>query len=139
MARVKFGFLLDTSAFWHLTRDPKAMKSWEHYGAEGLLHLSEPTRTEILYSAENAAHRDEMADVLDILCELAPVPKDAWRWVDTAQYKLTLKSQHRGPGPIDLLVAATAVHHDLTVLHVHNDFVTIASVVSELRQQDIRS
>jgi predicted nucleic acid-binding protein len=53
--------------------------------------------------------------------------------------KLTLKSQHRGPGPIDLLVAATAVHHGLTVLHVDNDFVTIASVLSELRQQDIRS
>ncbi|ACU76238.1 conserved hypothetical protein [Catenulispora acidiphila DSM 44928] len=85
-----------------------------------------------------------MAGVLDILCELAPVPKDAWRWVDTAQYKLTLKSQHRksqhrGPGPIDLLVAATAVHHGLTVLHVDNDFVTIAFVLPELRRQDIRS
>jgi len=83
--------------------------------------------------------RDEMAGVLDVLCELAPVPKDAWRWVDTAQDKLTLKSQHRGPGPIDLLAAATAVHHDLTVLHVDSDFATIASVLSELRQQDIRS
>ena len=80
-----------------------------------------------------------MAGVINILCELAPVPKDAWRWVDAAQYKLTLKSQHRGPGPIELLVAATAVHHGLTVLHVDNDFVTIASVLSELRQQDIRS
>lgn len=136
---MKFGFLLDTSAFWHLTRNPEAMKAWEHYGAEGLFHVSEPTRAEILYSAENAAQRDEMAGVLDILCELSPVPKDAWRWVDAAQYKLTLKSQHRGPGPIDLLVAATAVHHGLTVLHVDNDFVTIASVLPELRQQDIRS
>lgn len=136
---MRFGFLLDTSAFWHLTRDPEAMKAWEHYGAEGLFHVSEPTRAEILYSAENAAQRDEMAGLLDILCELALVPKDAWRWVDAAQYKLTLKSLHRGPGPIDLLVAATAVHHGLTLLHVDNDFVTIASVQPELRQQDIRS
>jgi len=136
---VKFGFLLDTSAFWHLTRDPETMKAWEHYGAEGLFHVSEPTRAEILYSAESAAHRDEMVSVIDVLCEPAPVPKDAWRWVDTAQYKLALKAQHRGPGPIDLLVAATAVHHGLTVLHVDNDFATIASVLPELRQQDIRS
>jgi predicted nucleic acid-binding protein len=136
---VKFGFLLDTSAFWHLTRSPEAMKAWEHYGAEGLFHVSEPTRAEILYSAENAAHRDEMAGVLDILCEPAPVPKDAWRWVDVAQYKLTLRSQHRCPGPIDLLVAATAVHHGFTVLHVDNDFLTIASALSEVQQQDIRN
>lgn len=38
----------------------------------------------------------------------------------------------------NLLVAATAMHHSLTVLHVDNDFATIASVMSELRQQDIR-
>jgi predicted nucleic acid-binding protein len=135
---VKFGFLLDTSAFWHLVRDPEIMAAWEHYGAEGLFHVSEPTRAEILFSAENAAHRDAMADALDALCEPAPVPKDAWRWVDSAQYKLTLKSQHRGPGPLDLLVAATAVHHGLTVLHVDHDFVTIASVMSDVRQRDIR-
>jgi hypothetical protein len=36
---------------------------------------------------------------------------------------------------IDLLVAATAVHHGLSVLHVDNDFVTIASGLSELRQK----
>lgn len=136
---MKFGFLLDTSAFWTLARDPDIMAAWEHFGAEGLFHLSEPSRAEILYSAENAAHRDEMADVLDTLCQPAAVPKDAWRWVDTTQYKLTLKGQHRGPGPIDLLVAATAVHHGLTVLHVDNDFVTVASVIPELLHRDIRA
>jgi predicted nucleic acid-binding protein len=78
-----------------------------------------------------------VAGALDILCQPAPVPKDGWRWVETAQYKLTLKGQHRGPGPIDLLVAATAVHHGLTVLDVDNDFVTIASVVSVLLQRDV--
>jgi len=39
-------------------------------------------------------HRDEMAENLDALCDLAPVPKAAWRWVDTAQYKLTQRGQH---------------------------------------------
>jgi len=136
---VKFGFLLDTSAFWTLTRNPDALRIWEHFGTEGLFHISEPSRTEILYAAENAAHRDEMVEALDNLCGLAAVPKDAWRWVDTAQYKLTLKGQHRGPGPVDLLVAATAVHHGLTVLHVDNDFATIASVIPELLQRDIRT
>jgi len=42
-------------------------------------------------------------------------------------------------GPIDLLVCATAVHHGLTVLHVDGDFVTVADVMPEVRQRDIRA
>ncbi|WP_413230182.1 hypothetical protein [Kitasatospora herbaricolor] len=38
----------------------------------------------------------------------------------------------------DLLVAATAVHNDMTVLHVDRDFATLARVVTELRERDIR-
>jgi hypothetical protein len=38
------------------------------------------------------AHRDELAGELDDLCTLAPVPKNCWRWVDNAQYKLTQKA-----------------------------------------------
>jgi predicted nucleic acid-binding protein len=59
--------------------------------------------------------------------------------VDNAQYKLTQKGQLRGPGPIDLLVCATAVHHGLTVLHVDDDFVTVAEVMPEVDQRDIRT
>lgn len=101
--------------------------------------MCEPTRTEFLYSATGPAHRDELADELDTLCQIAAVPKAAWRWIDTAQYKLTQKSQHRAAGPIDLLVCATAVNHDLTVLHVDNDFAAVASVLPELSQRDIRA
>jgi predicted nucleic acid-binding protein len=73
------------------------------------------------------------------MCVLTPVPKNAWRWVDTAQYKLTQKGLHRSAGPLDLLVCATAVHHDLMVLHVDNDYATVAAVLPELRQHDIRT
>jgi len=53
-----------------------------------------PTRTEFLFSATAPTHRDELADELDALRQSAPVPKNAWRWVDTAQYKLTQRGQH---------------------------------------------
>jgi predicted nucleic acid-binding protein len=85
-----------------------------------------------------SAHRDDLEEELNALCELAPVPKTAWRWVETAQYKLTQKGQHRSAGPLDLLLCATAIHHGLTVLHVDNDFKTLAAVLPELRQRDIR-
>jgi predicted nucleic acid-binding protein len=132
------GYLLDASGLWHLLRTPTLMSAWEGHIAAGALRVCEPTRTEFLYSATGPAHRDELADELDALCSTAPVPKNAWRWVETAQYKLTQKGQHRAAGPIDLLVCATAVHHDLTVLHVDNDYATVAAVLPELRQHDVR-
>jgi predicted nucleic acid-binding protein len=83
--------------------------------------------------------RRNLAGELDTLRGLSPVPKNGWRWVDNAQYKLTQKGQHRGPGPIDLLVCAAAVHHGLTVLHVDGDFATVADVLPEVQQRDIRT
>ncbi|ACU77762.1 conserved hypothetical protein [Catenulispora acidiphila DSM 44928] len=56
-----------------------------------------------------------------------------------APFKLTLTSQHRSAGPVDRLVCATAVHHGLTVLHVDHDSVTVAGVLPEFQQRDIRS
>jgi len=131
-------YLLDTSALWYLFRAPGALRSWESHIAAGTFHICEPTRVEFLFSATGPAHRDDLADELDTLCHLSPVPKNAWRWVDTAQYKLTQQGQHRAAGAIDLVVCATAVHHGHTVLHVDNDFATVSGVLKELHQRDAR-
>jgi predicted nucleic acid-binding protein len=133
------GYLLDTSAVWKLFRDAEVFDAWQAERDAGAFFVCEATRTEFLFSAKGPANRDEMAESLDGLCELAPVPKSAWRWVDTAQYKLTQRGQHRAAGPIDLLVCATAVHHGMTLLHIDNDFAAVASVLTEVRQRDIRS
>lgn len=132
-------YLLDTSGLWYLLRTPAALATWQGQAALGALHVCEPTQAEFLYSATSPAHRDELSDEINTLCRIAAVPKAAWRWVDTAQYKLTQKGQHRAAGPIDLLVCATAVHHGLTVLHVDNDFATVAGVLPGLLQHDIRN
>jgi predicted nucleic acid-binding protein len=133
------GYLLDTSGLRHLLRNRAAMAVWMNHIAAGALRACEPTRVEFLYSATGPAHRDELADELDTLCGSAPVPKNGWRWVDNAQYKLTQKGQHRGPGPIDLLICATAVHYGLTVLHVDSDFAAVADVLPEVQQRDLRT
>ena len=132
-------YLLDTSALWYLFRTPEALRSWDGHIAAGVFRVCEPTRTEFLYSATSPSHRDELAEDLDALCLLSPVPKGAWRWVDTAQYKLTQRGQHRSAGPIDLLVCATAVHQGHTVLHVDNDFVTVAAALNDVHQRDARA
>jgi predicted nucleic acid-binding protein len=43
------------------------------------------------------------------------------------QRRLAL-AQHRGAGPADLLIAATAVEHDLVVLHYDRDFELLGEV-----------
>ncbi|MBG0820848.1 PIN domain nuclease [Planomonospora sp. ID91781] len=132
------GYLIDASALWHLFRTPETQEAWADRITSRALSICEPTRTEFLYSATGPDHRDELETELNDLCRLAAVPKNAWRWVEQAQYKLTLKGQHRSAGAIDLLLCATAVHHGLTLLHVDNDFVTVSAVMTELRQRDIR-
>jgi predicted nucleic acid-binding protein len=132
-------YLLDTSALWYLLRNAGTRQVWAGHIQARTFYVAEPTRAEFLYSATGPAHRDELAEDLDALCRPAPVPKTAWRWVDTAQYKLTQAGQHRSAGALDLLVCATAVHHGHTVLHVDNDFVAVAAVVKELQQRDVRT
>ncbi|WP_405132707.1 PIN domain-containing protein [Nocardia sp. NBC_01388] len=132
------GYLVDTSALWHIFRNPEAAETWREPARAGSLYMCEPTRAEFLYSATGPAHRDEMADALDELCQPVSVPKSVWRWVDAAQYKLTQRGLHRSAGVVDLVLCATAVHHDLIVLHTDNDFTTVSSVMKELRERDIR-
>ncbi|WP_369635842.1 PIN domain-containing protein [Nocardia sp. JMUB6875] len=133
------GYLLDTSALWYIFRNPDEAERWREPARVGSLYICEPTKAEFLFSAKGPAHRDEMLEALDGLCKSAPVPKSAWRWVDSAQYKLTQRGLHRSAGVVDLVVCATAVHHDLTVLHIDNDFTTVSSVVEELRERNIRA
>lgn len=132
-------YLLDTSALRHLFGTPGALRPREGHIAAGVFHICEPTRAEFLYSATSPAHRDELAEEVDDVCHLAPVPRSAWRWVDTAQYKLTQRGQHRSAGAIDLLACATAVHHGHTVLHVDHDFATVGAVLKEVQQGDVRA
>lgn len=102
------------------------------------MRICEPTRTEILYSARNSAHRDELVEELySLFGEVVVVAKDGWRRVDAIQYRLTQQSQHRSAGPIDLLVCATAVHHGMTVLHHDDDFVTAAKLLPDLSERSV--
>ncbi|APE21749.1 MULTISPECIES: PIN domain nuclease [Streptomyces] len=131
-------YLVDTSAYVHLGTDPAAQRRWDAEIETGAIGMCEATRTELLFSAVNADDREAIEEDLAAMFAPVRVPKDAWRWVESAQYKLTQKGQHRAAGVIDLLICATAVHHGLTVLHRDNDFATVARVLKEVEQQDVR-
>ncbi|MFJ8075390.1 PIN domain-containing protein [Streptomyces sp. NPDC096176] len=123
---------------WELLRVREARAAWAPFIESGLVLICEPTTAEFLRSATSPAHRDDLEERLHSMFSTVRVPGGAWSWVGTAQYKLTQKGQHRGAGPLDLLVCATAVHHGLVVLHRDNDFPADARVVDEAEVRDVR-
>ena len=130
-------FLLDASAYWRLMQNQELSDTWAEAIDAGELGVCEPTRTEILYSARSAEDRDQMSSDLDQLCERVPVPKTAWQWIETAQYRLTLVGAHRSAGVVDLLVCATAAARGLTVLHDDRDYEAVARVLPDLGQHRV--
>lgn len=130
-------YLLDASAYWRLRREPETRSAWATAITEGALCICEATRTEILRSARSPAERLQMQKLIDTAFVPAPVAKDPWPWIDTAQHRLTARGQHRGAGVVDLLVAATAVDRGMIVLHDDRDFESVARVVTELGQRRI--
>jgi len=129
-------YLLDTSAYWRIRRDEEIRKAWSQEITQGAIALTEATRYEILYSAQNGAERMEMAAFLDNLFPQVIFHTGLWEWIDATQQLLAERSQ-RGAGVIDLMVAAVARDRDLIVLNDDKDFAAVARVVPELKQRRI--
>ncbi|MGH3415584.1 MAG: PIN domain-containing protein [Actinocrinis sp.] len=130
-------YLLDASAYWRFRREPAQYAPWQQEITEGTVCVCEATRIEILRSARSEAERRQIAELLDSAFRTAPVPKNPWPWIESAQQRLTTRAQHRGAGVVDLLLAATAVDRDLTVLHDDKDFEAMARVLPELGERRI--
>jgi predicted nucleic acid-binding protein len=66
-----------------------------------------------------------------------PVPKAAWSWIDTAQYRLAQRGLHQSLSVVDWLICATAVQHVLVIVHDAKDFVAAAGVLTELHESNV--
>lgn len=78
-----------------------------------------------------------MSGMFDALYPDAPVPKTAWRWIESAQYRLLRQGAHRALSAVDLLICATAAQHDLVVLHAGKDFATAARCLPGVRERTV--
>jgi predicted nucleic acid-binding protein len=132
-------YLLDSSALWRILRDPGLRASWSEIIALGVVGSCQPQRVEFRRSARTVDEYDQMSEMFDALYPDAPVPKGAWRWVESAQYRLLRHGAHRALSAVDLLICATAAHHDLAILHDDRDFVTAARCLPDLRERIIRN
>ncbi|MFH8580448.1 PIN domain-containing protein [Streptomyces zaomyceticus] len=131
-------YLLDTSGLVRLLSDPKLQSAWyDAIDAEAIASCY-PQRTEFLYGARNIREYDEIEEMFTDLYPDVAVPKNAGRWIGSVQRRMAGAGEHRSASAVDLLVAATAAHHGLTVLHDDVDYRTIARHAPDLREHGIR-
>jgi predicted nucleic acid-binding protein len=120
-------YLADTSA-WH--RSGAAFDRWADLVARGELAVCVPVALELAYSTRGA---QDFAALQERLAGLPRLPLDeavSAAAVET-QSALVVRAQHRGPRPIDLLIAATARMHGAILLHYDRHFDAIARVTGQ--------
>ncbi|CAM3829167.1 ribonuclease VapC6 [Nocardiopsis rhodophaea] len=132
-------YLIDSSALWRVLRDIKYRDAWRDVISEGAIGSCHPQRAEFRRSARNLDEYEQMNDMFTDLYPDVGVPKNAWQWIESAQYRLLRGGAHRSMSTVDLLIAATASHHGLVVLHDDNDYRAASQYVTDLRQRSVRS
>jgi predicted nucleic acid-binding protein len=130
-------YLLDTSGLVRLLRDPKLQSAWYDAIDAGAIASCYVQRAEFRYSARNRREYDEIAEMFSDLYPDAAVPKNAGRWISAVQHRMAQAGEHRSASAVDLVIAATAAHHGLVVLHDDADYGTVARHASDLTEHNV--
>ncbi|HEY2575073.1 MAG TPA: PIN domain-containing protein [Streptosporangiaceae bacterium] len=130
-------YLLDTSGLVRLLSNPGLQKVWYEAVDAEAIGSCYPQRAEFLYSARSASEYDEITEMFGELYPDVSVPKNAGRWIATVQHNMARAGEHRSASAVDLIIAATAAHHGLTVLHDDADYRTVARHAPDLTEHSI--
>lgn len=120
-------YLADTSAVWRLLRG-QIPDPWPRFVAQGLVGLCPPVEAELMVSVRADRDFEPFFTVLRSTFGWYPVLDDPWRHILAVQRDLIRIGHHRGPSPMDILIALTAREHRLTLIHADADFTSIAKV-----------
>lgn len=123
-------YLADTSALSRLDH-PAVDAALSPLIESGQVATCGMIELEVLYSARSpddyARRRRQLRDGFEQL----PMPDEVWQRALEVQAALATRSEHRGAALPDLLIAATAERHSVTVLHNDHEFELIASVTGQ--------
>jgi predicted nucleic acid-binding protein len=123
-------YLADTSAWTRSQATRPIAARWGLLIELDEIAISVPIQLELLYAARGRVEYRERHAELNALPRLPLMPSDVDRAAD-CQAALAERSRHRGPTPVDLLVAAAAERNGLTVLHYDRHFDAIARVTGQ--------
>ncbi|MDH6518983.1 putative nucleic acid-binding protein [Streptomyces sp. SAI-135] len=130
-------YLLDTSGLVRLLRDAQLQSAWYDAIDAGAIASCYVQRTEFLHSARTGREYDEIVEMFTDLYPDVSVPKNAGRWIGGVQHRMAQAGEHRSASAVDLVIAATAAHHGLAVLHDDADYRAIARHASNLTEHNV--
>lgn len=123
-------YLVDKSAIARMHLEP-VRTVLEPLLVHGRLATCAITDLEVLFSARNHdEYQTVLAERRKYYTQLPITPEICSRAIDT-QRRLARRSQHRGAGISDLLIAACAERHGVAVLHYDGDFDLIAGATGQ--------
>jgi predicted nucleic acid-binding protein len=119
-------YLFDTSV-WDHTNHPLIASDWAAALANDQLAVSPVVRFEVLYTARNQSDFELLEEQLDAVRQV-PLTRGIVRDAERALHALSATNRHRMPFQ-DALIAASAAHHSLGVLHYDGHFNTLSEVL----------
>jgi predicted nucleic acid-binding protein len=123
-------YLADTSAWTRSQATTQIAARWAALVTLDEIATCSPVRLELLYSARGPADYRQRSNELAGLPELPLTEADARAALGT-QAALSQRSQHRGPKPMNLFIAAIAQRNDVVLLHYDRHFDAIARVTGQ--------
>jgi predicted nucleic acid-binding protein len=124
-------FLADTSAVWRLLRG-QIGEPWPTRVAQGLVAICGPVEAELMRSVRSDRDCEPFFAMLHATFTWLPAIDDPWRQVVEVQRDLVRLGHHRGPSPIDIVIALTAAAHRCVLLHADADFAAVGKVRPEI-------
>ena len=119
-------YLFDTS-IWGYADHPLIAADWDAALERHELAVSPIVAFEILYGAQNQAGFEDLERELDALRQ-APLTSGIVRGARRALHDLSAQASHRIPFQ-DALIAATAAHKNMTVLHYDGHYDLLGEVL----------
>lgn len=123
-------FLADTSALIRFYRGQTG-PAWDTAVSSGAVGLCEPVRQEFLRATGGRSAYFEAAHMLRETFPYYSMRDSVWDDCADLRDRLANRSWHQCASAIDLLVAVTAQHHGLIVLHADHDFDAIARITGQ--------
>jgi predicted nucleic acid-binding protein len=123
-------YLVDNSAWNRLKYDAVSARLRPLVDA-GLVASCGALEVEALYSARNSDEHNKLRAQRSAIFSYVDTEEIDWQRALDVQHLLAKNSQHRGPRVPDLLIAAVAERHNLTLLHYDSDFDRITTATGQ--------
>jgi len=127
-------FLVDTSVWNRSDASAPIRDALKLYSFQGEIAICPPVALELGYSARSLADIRALNARLSLL-RMLHLSENTEKISREIQEALWAAGMGRAAGAMDILISATAIEHDATVVHYDGDFEYIARVAPELSQR----